>query len=99
MFPGINWNTVLGRKRKVKSEVVICQGNIHEDAIEVADHDNDAMLKSQDEYDDIVDWLDHDNQEPNEDDEYIREVPVAESRRDCVSNQGHPRGSGCREQA
>lgn len=88
MFPGINWNAVLGRKRKVKSEVVICQGNIHEETIDVADHDNDAMLASQDEYDDIVDWLNHDSQEPNEDDEYIREVPVAESRRDCVSDQG-----------
>ena len=88
MFPGINWNAVLGRKRKVSSEVVICHGNIHEDVIEVADHNNDAMLKSQDEYDDIVDWLDHDSHEPNEDDEYIREVPVAESRRDCVADQG-----------
>lgn len=86
LFPGIKWNKVLGKRKPIRSEVVLCEGNIHDDEIEVADHDNAAMLKAQYGYDDVVDTLDHDWQLPNEDGEYTREVPIAIERRDCVAD-------------
>ena len=93
LFPGIKWNKVLGKRKPIRSKVVLCEGNIHDGEIEVADHNNDAMLKAQYGYDDVVDTLDHDWQLPNEDGEYIREVPIAIERRDCVADYGN---DGCK---
>lgn len=88
MFPGIAWNKVLGRKKPVRSEVIICHGNIHEGDIDVAEYDADDMLDHQQFMDEFVDDLDHDwADEINEDGEYVREVPVAESRRDCIADR------------
>lgn len=89
LFPGIKWNKVLGKRKPIRSEVVLCEGNIHDDEIEVTDHDNAAMLKAQHDFDDVVDTLDHDWQEPNEDGEYTREVPIAIERRDCVADYSY----------
>ena len=87
MFPGIAWNKVLGRKKPVRSEVVICHGNIHEDEIDVAEHDSASMLIHQKAYDHVVDDLDHEwADEINEAGEFVREVPVAESRRDIIAD-------------
>lgn len=90
MFPGIAWDKVLGRKRKVKSEVVICPGHIAEEDSNVAEYNADEMRKLQDKYDQYVDDLDHDwNEEVDEDGADVREVPVAESRRDCIADNSH----------
>lgn len=89
LFPGIKWNKVLGKRKPIRSEVVLYEGNIHDDEIEVADHDNAAMLKAQYDFDDVVDTLDHDWQLPNEDGEYTREVPIAIERRDCVADNSY----------
>lgn len=84
MFPGIDWNKVLGKKKPVRSQVVIMSGSIAEEPSEIADIDSDAMLEAQHEYDKVVDCYDHETQEPDGNGEYTRIVDIAEDRRDCV---------------
>lgn len=84
MFPGINWNIVLGRKVPVRSEVVLVGGHIDDDEHMIAEYDKDAMLDKQLEYDKHVDELGHDWSEPDEDGEHTRLVDIAESERDCI---------------
>ena len=53
MFPGIQWNKVLGPKSRVKSEVVFVEGTVDSES-KAGDYDADAMLDAQ---------LDHDADE------------------------------------
>lgn len=86
MFPGIDWSKVLGRKKPVRSDVVIVNGNVDDSVHEVKHVDEEAMLKSQHDYDMYVDDLLHEDAVPNEDGEYVRQVDVAEDRRDCLGS-------------
>ena len=87
LFPGIKWNDVLGRKKPVRSDVVIVHGCKHEGEIDVAEYDAEEMLESQHEYDNVVDELDHNWQLPDENGEYVRQVDIAESPRDCIADR------------
>lgn len=86
MFPGIDWSKVLGRKKPVRSDVVIVNGIVDDSIHEVKHVDEEAMLKSQHDYDMYVDDLLHEDAVPNEDGEYVRQVDVAEDRRDCLGS-------------
>lgn len=92
MFPGIDWNKVLGFEEKpIRSQVVIVSGSQEEDPKhEVADVDSEAMLESQLAYDEIVDDLDHELQVPDENGEFTRIVDIADGPRDCVGGQVDP---------
>jgi hypothetical protein len=90
MFPGIDWNRVLGKKKPVRSQVIIVQGNKADEFSETADVDSDAMLKAQHEYDKVVDTFDHETQEPDENGEYTRLVDIAESPRDFTGGTMNP---------
>ena len=80
MFPGLAWNKILGKKKRIQSDVVICHGNIDESELEIAEYDKDTMLSRQ--YLDSPTQHDYSLSEPDEDGAYHREVPIAESRRD-----------------
>lgn len=84
MFPGIDWNKVLGKKKPVRSQVVMVSGGKCDDdlAKPSADYDAETMLKKQHEYDGLVDDLDHETQQPNDDGEYVRTVDVADGVRE-----------------
>lgn len=86
MFPGIAWGKVLGRKKPVRSDVVIVSGHESEDESGVAEFDCANMLTAQYAYDHVVDDLAHDSAEENQDGEFVRTVDVAASRRDCLSD-------------
>lgn len=86
MFPGIAWNKVLGKKKPVRSDVVIVSGRESDVDAGVAEYDCANMLTAQYAYDHLVDELDHDSSEANEDGEFVRTVDVAEDRRDCISD-------------
>lgn len=87
MFPGINWNKVLGRKKKVRSEVVITKSAyVEEDPCEAADYDKDLMLSAQLDADEEINELDHDWSVPDDNDEHIRLVDIADGRRDCCAD-------------
>ena len=88
MFPYICWTKVLGRKRAVRSKVVMVGGSNLELPACTVEYDADEMLKSQLEYDDVVDKLDHDHAEANEDGEYGRDVDIALDYRDCSGCSG-----------
>lgn len=90
MFPGINWNRVLGKKKPIRSQVMIVSGSRAEEPAEVADIDSEAMLEAQHEYDKVVDDYDHETQEPDENGEYTRLVDIAEDRRDCTGGTLEP---------
>ena len=81
MFPGISWNKVLGRKVPIRSKVVIYDGFTNEEDMTIADYDSTEMLQKQYEYDksNIQKVITDD---PDDDDTYVREVPVADSERD-----------------
>lgn len=86
MFPGILWNKVLGRKKPVRSEVILCPGYTDDLDHVVSNYDADAMLAAQLEYDKHVDKLDHEWAMPNENGEFVRQVPLAESERDICTD-------------
>lgn len=87
LFPGIDWNKVLGKKRRVSSKVIMCPG--YEDLNEYEPkHDNDAMLEAQYEYDKNVDELHQMYDLPDDGSEFERDVPIAEDWRDCAGG-GH----------
>ncbi len=86
MFPGINWNKVLGRKIPIRSDVVRCEGFVDERQLEIADYDKDEMLSEQYEYDSSSDPKVL-VEAPDEDGFYSREVPVAESQRDIRADR------------
>lgn len=90
MFPGIDWNKVLGKRKPVRSQVMIVSGNHAEELSEIADVDSEAMLEAQHEYDKSVDAFDHEWQEPDENGEYTRLVDIAEDPRDCVGGTMAP---------
>ena len=90
MFPGIDWNKVLGEKKAVRSQVIMVSGNKAEEPSQIADVDSEAMLDAQHEYDKVVDTFDHETQEPDENGEYTRVVDIAESPRDCVGGTMDP---------
>ena len=90
MFPGIDWNKVLGKKKKVKSMVTIVSGTPMAQTQMVADVNADAMLKAQHEYDKIVDDVNHEWQEPDENGEYTRTVNIADSSRTCIGGSMEP---------
>ena len=93
MFPGILWDKVLGFKEKpVRSQVIMVSGNQTEEPVkhEVANVNSETMLEKQHDYDEYVDALDHEWQEPNEDGEYTRVVDIADSPRDCIGGQVNP---------
>lgn len=83
MFPGINWTNVLGRKRTVRSNVVIVEGERDDSFVEVANYDKDAMQEKQKEYDEIVDEY-HKLIDDGSDTE--RDVDIAEDLRDCLAD-------------
>lgn len=86
MFPGINWSKVLGRRRSVKSCIVMQPGCSNPELeTEVADYDKEAMLKAQHN-------KDKKPEEPgylDEDAEYSREVPIAIDNRQCSGGFGY----------
>lgn len=81
LFPYVKWNIVLGKKKPVRSDIVIVHGNNLECSGKANDFDAEEMLEAQLEYDGIVDDLGHSWQEPNENGEYVREVEIADSQR------------------
>lgn len=87
MFPGINWDKVLGKRKPVRSQVIMYPGNQTEELSEIAQHDNDAMLEAQYEYDTYVDDLNHETQEPDENGEYSRIVDIAEDSRTIINRE------------
>ena len=97
MFPGIAWSKVLGRKKPVRSNVVICKGNIDKDKHGIAEYDADEMIARQYEYDDLVDDLQdctEYNAQPDLSGEYERLVPIAGEQRDiCADNSSCGYGS------
>lgn len=90
MFPGIDWNRVLGKKKPVRSQVIIVSSHHAEELSDVADVDSEAMLEAQHEYDKHVDSFNHEWQEPDENGEYTRLVDIAEGPRDCVGGTMTP---------
>ena len=90
MFPGIDWNKVLGKRKPVRSQVIKVSGHHAEEPSDIADVDSEAMLKAQHDYDGYVDTLDHEWQEPDENGEYTRLVDIAEEPRDCVGGTLEP---------
>ena len=81
MFPGIDWNLVLGKKKPIRSQVIKVSGCKVEDDSGVAEYDAEKMLEAQHGFDEIVDDIDHETQLPNEDGEYTRIVDIAEEER------------------
>lgn len=90
MFPGIDWNKVLGKKKPVRSQVIMVSGHHADESSEIAKVDSKAMLDAQHEYDKHVDDLDHEWQESDENGEYTRLVDIAEDPRDCVGGTINP---------
>lgn len=91
MFPGIDWNKVLGKKKPVRSQVIMVSGSSVEEPMEhIANVDSEAMLKAQHNYDELVDYYDHETQEPDENGEYTRIVDIAESPRDFTGGVIEP---------
>jgi hypothetical protein len=90
MFPGINWNKVLGKPKVVRTDVQLFGGMSSDASVHAADIDMDAMRKSQYAYDHVVDSLDHEGDGPNEDGEYVRMADMPTDIRDFsgVDNSG-----------
>jgi hypothetical protein len=86
MFPGIDWDKVLGKKKPVRSMVYLTNGFVSENNGTVADYNNDKMLEAQDNFDKHEHILGHDWAEPNENGEYIRSVDIADGPRDCIAD-------------
>lgn len=87
MFPGIQWNKVLGRRKKFSSDVIMVPGAEleQETVFDRLDFDASSMLKAQHEYDNVVNDLDHGEYLPD-DMEYSRTVDIAEDIRDCPND-------------
>ena len=83
MFPGLNWNKILGKRRKFKSDVVIVSGSERDDEYSIEDFDADEMLEKQFDYDRYQNDLIRDPGDPEEDGIYHRTVDIASSPRDC----------------
>lgn len=81
LFPYVKWNIVLGRKKPVRSNVIIVHGHDQECGGKANDFDADAMLEKQHEYDGVVDDKPHSWQEPDDNGEYVRNVEIADSQR------------------
>jgi hypothetical protein len=90
MFPGIDWNKVLGKRKPIRSQVIMVSGCEAEEPSEIANVDSEAMLEAQHNYDKHVDILDHEWQEPDENGEYTRLVDIAEDPRACVGGTMTP---------
>lgn len=88
MFPGIIWSRVLGRKKPVRSQVIMVSGRQVDDTEGVAEYDASDMLAAQHEYDGIVDNLDHETQLPDGNGEYTRLVDIADGERQFSANNG-----------
>lgn len=54
LFPGIDWNKVLGPKKKIRSKVVTVSGSVDNGVHELADYDKDEMLDAQLKYSDTI---------------------------------------------
>ena len=81
-FPGIDWDKVLGKKRRFRSIVYYPQGYDEDGAGETALYDAEAMLDSQLAYDKKVNLLDHSY---GKDDH--RMVDIAQSSRACIADR------------
>lgn len=81
LFPGINWDKVLGKRKPIRSQVIMTSKVVREDVDPgLANYDADEMLDAQLQYDNV----EHEyNTEPNEDGEFVRVVDIAEDQRDC----------------
>ena len=92
MFPGINWNKVLGYRQRYRSKVIITHPDNPEVEEGIAEeYDGNEMLSEQHEYDDIVDDLHHDwATDFDEDGAATRVVDVADDRRVCSGGQVNP---------
>lgn len=85
MFPGINWDRVLGRKKPVRSNVFFVPGSTSEEVTNKVEYDKDAMLEAQHEHDKSVDTIPRGWEVEQEDDgTYVRDVDIATDYRDCV---------------
>ena len=81
LFPGINWDKVLGKRKAIRSMVTVAPRVVCEDVSPgLADYDANEMLEAQHKYDDIEHEYDA---EPDENGEYTRSVDIAEGQRDC----------------
>lgn len=88
MFPGINWTKVLGRRKKIRSNVIIAEGRIACEEVEPDEsHDDSRMLAEQLSYD--GDDHDYSNAIPDNGDEYTRDVVIADSARDMTGGWSH----------
>lgn len=86
MFPGINWNKVLGRRKTVASDAFFVPSRINDSDQEIAEYDHEKMLAAQLEHDNVVDKVERVSMEHVEgsDGVFTRSVDIAEDRRDCV---------------
>lgn len=83
MFPGIKWSSVLGRRRSVRSNVILASGRQNQDELEAASYDKEAMQAKQYEYDEVVDAY-HALIDDGSDTE--RDVDIAVAQRDCCGD-------------
>ena len=86
LFPGLDWNKILGKRKKTSSKVILCPGCEAIGEYDMADYDKDAMLKLQHEYDEHVENIHKFISTPDTGEVYEREVPIAEDYQDCPSD-------------
>ena len=84
MFPGINWNKVLGKKKKIRSDVHFVYGNGQRN-INPCDTGYDAqeMLDAQHEYDESIDMESRGPAPVDKDGFYTRYTDIAKDKRYC----------------
>lgn len=83
LFPGINWDKVLGKRKPIRSDVYMTPSVIDETDAGIAGYDKDKMLEAQYKYDATEHEFDA---IPDENGEFVRPVDIAEDRRDCPSD-------------
>ena len=88
MFPGVDWNKVLGRRRTIRSKVIMVEGRTADEEFDAdIDHDDAQMLQEQ---------LTHENDEhdfseakPDDGDAYTRQVDIAGDTREITGGRNH----------
>ena len=85
LFPGINWNAVLGKRKPIRSRVVITESVHDESDPGMADYDKDEMLANQYQYDEIE--HDYSDAEPDDGEEFTRVVDIADGERSCQQDR------------
>lgn len=84
MFPGINWNKVLGVPQAIRSNVCLVSGNDYNSTELAANYDADEMLAAQEKYDAEDDEHVVADPKPNSGKEFVRDVDIANGPRKCA---------------